>query len=317
MRPLMTEIRETARELLREKKVQVVIGFEGGSVPLRSRPCFIRKAEDVDRLVWDGFCENNVARYMAKRNEKMAVVAKGCDSRAVVELIKENQISRDQVIVIGVPCRGMIDRRRIEASVAPRRILQTEEREDLLVLKGSDFEEAVQRCDFLCDSCRTCTHPNPVLTDFLVGEPVAGESHDPFADIEAFDAMSPEERWAYLSDEVSKCIRCYACRNACPLCYCPECFVDAALPQWIGKSTDSSDTMIFHLMRAYHLAGRCVACGACERACPVGVDIRKLNRKLLKDVKDLFGYEAGLSLDEAGPLATFRPDDPEPFIVNP
>ena len=317
MQPLTTEIRKIARELLRDNKVQVVIGFEPGSVPLRSRPCFARKEEVVDRLVWDGFCENSVARYVAKRKEKMAVVAKGCDSRALVELIKENQITRDQVIIIGVPCRGMIDRSRVEAAVAPGRILEAEEKADLLILKGSGFEEALPRSDFLCDSCLTCTHPNPVLADFLVGKPVAEETQDPFADIEAFDALSSEERWAYLSEEMDKCIRCYACRNACPLCYCPECFVDATLPQWIGKSTDASDTMIFHLMRAYHLAGRCVACGACERACPVGVDIRKLNRKLLKDVKDLFGYEPGLSVDEASPLATFRPDDPEPFIVNP
>ena len=317
MQPVTTEIREAARELLREKKVQVVIGFERGSIPLRSRPCFVRSAEDIDRLVWDGFCENSLARYVVKRDEKMAVVAKGCDSRALVELLKEKQVARDQVIIIGVPCRGMIDRSRVEASVAPRRILEMEEKGDALILKGSDFEESVPRSDFLCDSCRTCTHPNPVLADILVGEHVVEGDQDTFEDIEAFDAMSHEERWAYLSNEVNKCIRCYACRNACPLCYCPECFVDATMPQWIGKSTDPSDTMIFHLVRAYHLAGRCVACGACERACPVGVDIRKLNRKLLKDVKDLFGYEAGLSLDEASPLATFRPDDPEAFIMNP
>jgi len=314
---LTTEIRKTARKLLRDKRVDVVIGFEPGSVPLRSRPCFVRKEEDVDRLVWDGFCENSVARYAAKRKERMALVAKGCDSRAVVELIKEKQVSRDQVIIIGVPCSGMIDRSRIEAWAGPRRVLQAEEKEDLLILKGSDFEEAVPRSDFLCDSCRTCTHPNPVLADFLAGERVAEENQDLFSDLEAFDAMKPEERWTYLSGEMNKCIRCYACRNACPLCYCPECFVDATQPQWVGKSTDPSDTMIFHLMRAYHLAGRCVACGACERACPVGVDIRKLNRKLLKDVKDLYGYEAGLSLDEVCPLATFRPDDLEPFILNP
>jgi ferredoxin len=318
MESLITkEIRDVARRLLREKQVEVVIGFERGSMPLRSRPCFVRKEEDADRLVWDGFCENSLAAYLPKRKEKAAIVVKGCDSRAVVELIKEKQVQRDEVILIGVACRGMMDRARVEASVAPRRILRTEETEDLLLIKGSDFEEALSRSEFLHDSCKTCTHPNPVLHDVLAGQPLDEKNQDSFVDIEAFDALTTEERWTYLSKEVDKCMRCYACRNACPLCYCPECFVDASLPQWIGKSTDASDTMIFHLMRAYHLAGRCVSCGACERACPVGVDIRKLNRKLQKDVKDLFGYEAGLGLDEASPLATFRPDDPEFFIVNP
>jgi formate dehydrogenase subunit beta len=309
MQQLTDEIRAVARKLLREKKVEVVIGFELGSMPLRRRPCFVRKEEDADRLVWDGWCDNTLATYLPKRKEKAAIVAKGCDSRAVVELIKEKQVPRDQVVVIGVPCTGMINRAQAEASVDPARIVQTEE--------GPEFEETLRSEGFLLDCCKTCTHQNPVVYDVLVGEPFPEKTQDPFADIEAFDAMTSEERWTYLSKEVDKCIRCYACRNACALCYCPECFVDASLPQWIGKSTDASDTMIFHLMRAYHLAGRCVSCGACERACPVGVDIRKLNRKLQKEVKDLFGYEAGLGLDEASPLATFRPDDPESFIVNP
>jgi formate dehydrogenase (coenzyme F420) beta subunit len=101
------------------------------------------------------------------------------------------------------------------------------------------------------------------------------------------------------------------------MCYCPECFVDVSRPQWVGKSTGLSDTVVFHLVRAFHLAGRCVACGACEQACPMGVDIRKLNRKLQKDVIDLFQHEAGCSLDEIAPLSTFRIDDPEPSMVEP
>jgi ferredoxin len=303
------EIRAIARKLLRDRQVDVVIGFERGSMPLRRRPCFVRKEEDADRLVWDGWCENTLATYLPKRKEKAAIVAKGCDSRAVVELIKEKQMPRDQVIVIGVPCRGMIDRAKVEASVASGQSTQAED--------GPDFEETARRSGLLLDCCKTCTHPNPVLYDVLLGERLPEKAQDAFADIEAFNALKSEERWAYLNKEVEKCIRCYACRNACPLCYCPECFVDASLPQWVGKSVDASDTMIFHLMRAYHLAGRCVACGACERACPVGVDIGKLNRMLLKEVRDLFGYEAGLGLDEKSPLATFRPDDPESFILNP
>ncbi|MDP3880455.1 MAG: 4Fe-4S dicluster domain-containing protein, partial [Dehalococcoidales bacterium] len=108
-----------------------------------------------------------------------------------------------------------------------------------------------------------------------------------------------------------------ACRNACPLCYCQQCFVDRSRPQWVGKTTSASDTAIFHIMRAFDLAGRCVECGACERACPMGVDIRKLNTKLVGDVKNLFSYQAGMSLEELAPLATFRPDDPDKFMLNP
>jgi formate dehydrogenase subunit beta len=283
MLQLNNEIREAARKLLREKQVQVVIGFERGSLPSRSRPCFVRREEDVDRLIWDGFCEIDLASYLPKRKEKVGIVAKGCDSRAIVELIKENQITRDKVFIIGVPCEGMMDR----------------------------------TTNFLYEHCKTCSHRNPVLFDLLLGQPAVEGPQDSFSDVAAFEGLGQNERWAYLVSETEKCIRCYACRNACPLCYCPECFVDASQPQWVGKSTGISDTMIFHLMRAFHLAGRCVGCGACEHACPMGVDVSKLNRKLQKDVKVLFNHEAGVNLNEASPLATFRTDDPEPPMVDP
>jgi formate dehydrogenase subunit beta len=310
-------IREAARTLLRKNEVELVIGFEGGTLPLHSTPCFIRKEGEVGRLVWNSFCDNNVSKYLVKRQEKVAVVAKGCDSRTIVELIKEKQLSREQVVIIGVPCQGLIDRRRIEAKIGGKEILEAEEKDNGIIVKGAGRADVFTRDEYLHSSCQACTHRNPVIYDILVGEGVEEDTSDSFFDIAEFGTKSPQERWKYFSHEIDKCIRCYACRNACPLCYCEECFVDRTRPQWIGKTTEISDTMIFHIMRAFHMAGRCVDCGACERACPMGIDFRKLTRKLVHDVKELYGYESGTSLDEVAPLATFQPDDPEEFMLSP
>jgi ferredoxin len=271
----------------------------------------------VDRLTWNSFCVNNLAKYLAKRPEKAAIVAKACDVRSIIELMKENQISREQVIIIGVPCHGMVDRRRIEAELEGKEIQAVEEKDNELVLKGDGFTKVLHRDEYLCRSCETDGHRNPAIYDVLIGDLVEEKDAGGFSDVAEFEAKSPEERWEYITAEVSKCIRCYSCREACPLCYCRECFVDNTRPQWIGKTTNLSDTMIFHLTRAFHLAGRCVECGACQRSCPMGVDIRKLNRKLASDVKELFDYEAGVSLEEVAPLAKFKPDDPQDFMLEP
>lgn len=295
----------------------MVIGFEKGTLPMRSTPCFVREPDDADRLVWSGFCENNLAVYVRKRKGKIAVVAKGCDSRALVELIKEKQIARDRLYIIGVPCTGMIDRKRVQEEWGDRKIDTVEEGEESLTIKGGGLEKTLKRDLFLYPSCQACISRNPVIWDERVGDPVEETREDTFQDIENFEGLPDEERCAYFSSEMERCIRCYACRNACPLCYCEECFVDCSRPQWVGKSIDSSDTALFHLMRAFHLAGRCVECGACERACPLGIDIRKLNRKLSKDVQALYAYRAGTSLEEVAPLSTYRPDDAEAFILEP
>lgn len=311
------QIREAAGKLLKRKEVELVIGFEPGTLPLHSTPCFIRKGGEARRLIWDSFCDNNVARYLVKRQERVAVVAKGCDSRTIVELIKEKQFPREQVVIIGTVCQQLIDRRRIEEKLEGKEILEAEEKDGRVIVKGAGWTDVLEKDEFLHHSCKVCTHRNPVIYDILIGEGVEENTSDSYLDVVELEAKSPEERWKYFSHEVDRCIRCYACRNACPLCYCGECFVDHTRPQWIGKTIDLSDTMIFHIMRAFHMAGRCVDCGACERACPMGIDFRKLTRKLVHDVKELYGYESGTSLDEAAPLATFRPDDPQEFIVNP
>jgi ferredoxin len=149
----------------------------------------------------------------------------------------------------------------------------------------------------------------------MVADPVEEQKDvDRYTDVRKIEAMATEEKWQYFEDMLTPCIRCYACRNACPLCYCPTCFVDEHRPQWVGKSQDPTDTRTFHFLRAYHCAGRCTDCGACERACPVDIPVRQFTKKLEKDCLELFEWEAGMSLDIRPPLDTYRPDDPDDFI---
>jgi ferredoxin len=173
----------------------------------------------------------------------------------------------------------------------------------------------MKKGDYLQDNCIECMHRNPVVYDAIVGDLVEERKDpDPYDDVKDIEAMGSEEKWAMFSNLIKDCTRCYACRNACPLCYCPTCFVDESDPQWVGKSIDPTDTMTFHILRAYHCAGRCTDCGACEQACPVDIKIRSFTRKLNKDTLDLYNHEAGLSIEERPPLDTYRPDDYDKFI---
>ncbi|MHB8916679.1 MAG: Coenzyme F420 hydrogenase/dehydrogenase, beta subunit C-terminal domain [Desulfocucumaceae bacterium] len=315
MQKLASAIQDAAKKLLEEKKVDLVIGFAGGSLPLRSTPCFVRRPEDAAGLTWDSSCENNLANYLRRRDGKVAVVAKGCDARSIVALINEGQINRENLFIIGVPCSGMIDRTKVEEAVEGKDILEVEDKGGSLVLKGKGFAVEARLEDLCHDTCKVCNYGNPAVYDMLIGDPVPGKPQDSFADVAAFEALSPAQRKAALAAEFSKCIRCYACRNACPMCYCTECFVDCSTPVWVNKTPDVDDNIMFQAGRVFHSAGRCADCGACDRACPMGINLRGMTRKMVKEVKELFGYEAGVSLEEQPALATFKADDPEPFLV--
>lgn len=286
-------LREAARELLLEKKVDFVLGYERGP-GLRAAPVFIRDAKDADRLIFDATCSVNLATHLrralraAPGGTRAAVVAKGCDGRAVVQHIAEGQFKREDVVVIGVGCHGVVD-----ATKARGRL-----------------DRAA-----LSDSCLRCRYPNPPVCDRFAGEPAPGSESDGFEAVARFEKLSAAERWASFEHEFAKCIRCYACRNACPMCYCDECFVDQTDPQWFGKSAEGPDLALFHVVRALHTAGRCVDCGACERACPLGVRLGLLTKRIEKEVLGRFGYTSGLDPEAKPALATHAEEDRQEFIL--
>ena len=314
MENVTEKIRAEATKLLEKGEVDLVIGFRAGSIPLTSRPWFARTPEQAQELHWDGFCNLNLCNYLTKREERIAIVAKGCDSRSIVGHLKENQIKRDQLTIIGIPCQGMLDKEKLIRMAEGKEILSAEEKNGRVELAGNDLSMSVAREDALQQCCSICVHRNPVIQDIPIGETVPEQSEDRYADVKEIESKSAEDRWEYFQDILSPCIRCYACRNACPHCYCQECFVDTSGPQWVGKSIDANDVFTFHLFRAFHMAGRCTDCGSCERACPVGIPMRMLTKKLEKEVLDRWNYEVGTDTEIPPPLAVYKPDDPQEFI---
>jgi len=132
--------------------------------------------------------------------------------------------------------------------------------------------------------------------------------------IEEIEKMSIEERWNFWQEQFSKCFKCYACRAACPLCYCEKCTVDQNQPQWIQVPATKTGNLEWHIMRAMHLAGRCSNCNACSNACPQGIPLNLLTRKLSQDIFKEFKYEPGTAVHQTYALSDFNIKDKENFI---
>jgi ferredoxin len=260
--------------LLSSGQVSCVIGYEAGTNG-RTRPAFIRDPADVERLVWNPDCTHNLTTYLAatltppgsksKPDKPVAVIVKPCDSRAINVLLAEHRFERQQLNIIGIACEG--------------------------IRQGRPDGEA----DVLQARCQQCEERLPVVYDTLVGEPPPVQSRSLTTGHPAvMDAMMPAERMDYWLAQFDRCIRCYACRQACPMCDCPTCLYERDDSLWVGLGIGVNEKRTFHLGRAYHLAGRCIDCHECERVCPMEIPISLLNGKLIQEMQALFGHRAGL-----------------------
>ncbi|MDD5748204.1 MAG: 4Fe-4S dicluster domain-containing protein [Actinomycetota bacterium] len=322
------DLREKARETISRDDVRCVFGWKRGTYGYESAPAVVRKPEDADSLIFDATCVQNPASFVVLEEKlpvprgkepdtrKIAVFVKGCDSRAVVQHLVENAYLRENIVVLGIPCMGVIDRRKAEKlfgeSLEP---VEAECSGDKVALNFGGERKEVERSDVLSEKCLRCRYPNPILSDIMLGTEVEKRAEDEFADVSEFEKKSADEKWAFWEEQFSKCVRCYACRNVCPMCYCIDCVVTKLKPQWTRRSTDISENTVYHIQRAWHLAGRCIECMECERVCPMNIPIMTLNRKMTKEVREMFDHEPGVDPEAKPLLASYNPQDPEEYIL--
>ena len=310
---MQEQLIKRAKELLAEGKVQKVVGWKKGLFDEDITPAVFTTAEELDKdFVFNKYCAANLSKYLVKitkdieikksttrMNNTMAkqrdpnaaeapipsevvlVFLKPNDTYSFTQLLKENRITRSDVYAIGVPCQD--------------------------TLEGGE-------------PCVNCQNKKPVSCDELIGveaEAPAVESTR-MEMVEKLEAMTAEERYDFWQNEFSRCIRCNACRNICPACTCEKCVFDNNALYTSQKVAETSfEESLFHIVRAWHVAGRCTDCGECSRVCPQGIPLHLLNRKFIKDINEIYGpYQAGADMETKPAMLTFKEEDPETSIIS-
>ncbi|MDD6308240.1 MAG: 4Fe-4S dicluster domain-containing protein [Clostridia bacterium] len=316
----MQELVARLKELLSAGTVDRVLGWKRGDSDWNPEPAFFTSVESLADFVYDGFCGANLSKYMIEataQEGRTAVLLKPCDTYSFNRLLAEHRVVREKAYVIGVGCRGKLDMGKLR-KLGMKGIQHIEGADafagDTLTVDTAYGKKTCAYQDALLDRCHVCKGKTHVVYDEVIGASADTTDMDRFAEVERLAAMSPEERFAFFQGELSRCIRCNACRNVCPACSCRKCVFDGDSFDSAQKANvDSFEEKMFHIIRAFHVAGRCTDCGECSRVCPQGIPLHLFNRKLIGDINAFYGeYTAGETAENKNPLVSFTTEDREP-----
>ena len=309
-----------AKELLQNGTVNRVIGWKTGEFAYDITPAVFTSAEELDAgFVYNDFCGANFSKYLVKESRKegkILVFLKPCDTYSFNQLIKEHRILRDNIYAVGVPCDGKTDGETLKLKGITG-ITGIKAEGDSYVVETIYGEKKIAKAEAMSERCASCKSKKHVAYDELLGEDGEVCDSNRFDLVEKLENMSSDERFAFWRGELSRCIRCNACRNVCPACTCEKCVFDNDNSGIAQKAAaDSFEENMFHIIRAFHVAGRCTDCGECSRVCPQNIPLHLLNRKFIKDINEFYGeFQAGEDTETRAPLNIFNTEDVEPSVV--
>ena len=314
---------EKAVSLLSDGTVSAVLGWHKGEFGYDVTPAVFTTAEDLrENFVFNSFCGANFSKYLVaktgKVEGKILVFLKPCDTYSFNQLLTEHRFDREKVYAVGIPCEGMVDVAKVKAAAGEGVSAVAEDGDNILVT--TIYEDApVSVCakDVLLERCVNCKSKKLVAYDELLGEDGDVIDSARFDEVAKLEAMTADERFEFWQNELSRCIRCNACRDACPACTCEKCVFDNPGSGVENKApANSFEEKMFHIIRAYHVAGRCTDCGECSRVCPQNIPLHLLNRKFIKDMNEFYGeYQAGAEVGSRAPLVNYTTEDLEPGEV--